>query len=521
MAGRAASLTMELGPSARDSIPKALPTGAMGAFVALAGLLAVIWMRTGLVPAVSGGDEVWWSESGWHWLREGVLRWACLADDRGSAIVSYWPPIAPLLQAAMIRVFGLTPFGVAAQSSLVCTLLFAATIALARISGLPWSRVLWVPVATFGLFTVERRLMQVRMENLTALFGVGMLCCLVLLPRLRPGLPRGITGAAAGFLLGVGLLCYYPQSPFLLLAFAGAFAAAAREFDWPAAAGVAVGLFGPTLAAAIWILPHRDLFAQQVLASGLDRYVGFRHVLAPFRELIPMGDWLRWLQNLEKWALLILSGFAAFKGKQARTRQVAVAALASSLPMFAFVPSPQVLAGVLGGLLIFLLAEENALPARRRLYLTGAALVALGLGKAGLVGITAWMQEGGRDYARIADPLRALVRPGQHVGITQEAWLALRPVIPDQDLHLLPYAVPSVDNRPVVARSAAAADYFDRLVLQRDRLPDLLRVYPWLADGLHRGQFVVIANIKPEFRPLPWARSPNYDLMVFARQGSP
>src|ERR1035441_7067666 len=61
--------------------------------------LAINWWRTGRVPAASCGDEMWWSESAYWFLKEGTLRWDCMNDDRGCAVVSYWPPAAPLLQA--------------------------------------------------------------------------------------------------------------------------------------------------------------------------------------------------------------------------------------------------------------------------------------------------------------------------------------------------------------------------------------------------------------------------------------
>src|SRR5262245_56354219 len=79
--------------------------GTKMALVAVSFVLFVLWSRTALVPGASTGDEVWWSESGYHFMKEGVLKWSCMADDKGSAIVSYWPPVPALLQALMMSVF--------------------------------------------------------------------------------------------------------------------------------------------------------------------------------------------------------------------------------------------------------------------------------------------------------------------------------------------------------------------------------------------------------------------------------
>src|ERR1039457_3199513 len=104
----------------------------IASLLAVCAALIILWARTRIVPAASGGDEVWWSESGYQFMHEGVLRWACLDDDKGSGTLSFWPPIAPLVQALMMTVFGVNSFGIYAQSSLVCTLIMIFVYLLCR-----------------------------------------------------------------------------------------------------------------------------------------------------------------------------------------------------------------------------------------------------------------------------------------------------------------------------------------------------------------------------------------------------
>src|SRR5215468_6788460 len=93
--------------------------GAALALAAAVFVLILIWARTALVPGASTGDEVWWSESGYFFMKEGVLRWACMANDKGSQILSYWPPLPALVQALMLKLFGVNAWGINAQTSLV------------------------------------------------------------------------------------------------------------------------------------------------------------------------------------------------------------------------------------------------------------------------------------------------------------------------------------------------------------------------------------------------------------------
>ena len=500
---------------------KAALTGRAAVWVAALFCLSILWLRTGLVPGASGGDEVWWSEAAYHWSHEGVLRWACLDDDKGSALVSYWPPVAPLLQAAMIRLFGLTPFGITAQSPLVCTLIVVLVFLLGRAGGLPVNHSLWAGLALFGLLVVERRLMQVRMENLTAVSGLAGLALLLGIGEARSLSHNLIRAVAAGAVLGLGLFCYYPQSPFLVLAFAAGLAVLPHPRKLLLGAALAAGTLPALAAGAAWILPHRDLFASQVLTVGMDHYVDPWKFFRAVTGLWDFSDWLRWTQGLEKWAVLILASIVCSLKPSPQVRLVAVMAVASSLPMFLFEAPPQVLAGILGVLLVFFLARSvPAVGWGRCLPLLPGLLVGAALLKFSLIGITALVQREGRDYAKVAAGLTALIPPTARVGISQEAWLALRATLPAANLHLLTYAPPSTENRPRVARTAAAADYYDCLVLQRNRLPALREVYPWLGPALDRGHFRTVRSIAPPFTHLPWAKNPNYDLVVYFRQGA-
>jgi hypothetical protein len=419
----------------------------------------------------------------------------------------------------MIKLFGLTPFGISALSAFICTMAVSLVFCLGRILGLERTSALWAGTALFGLFIVERRMLQVRMENLTALFALAGLCLLLLgaSSRSRPTAVALIFGA--GLMFGVSLFCYYPQSPFLLPGIAGALMLLPRLRNLPALGAAITGTGVVLIVGAAWIWPHSDLFTRQVLAVGTSHYLSPRHSVEAFTELLGPFDTLRWLQTIEKWSVLLLSLIVLRRVPAPDVRAVAALATASSLPMFFYDNPPHVLAGMLGVLLVFVSAKFWRESIIGRFWLgIQMVLVAAAIVKLTMVGITGWVQRESRDYNLVAAELDKWVQPWYHTGISQEAWLALRARLPPANLHLLPYAPPSTENRPRVARNDAAPEYFDCLVLQRERLPALREVYPWLGPALDSGVFREVALIAPAFRPLPWARNMNYDLVVYLRR---
>ena len=488
---------------------------AMGLAIGFAAfVLLVLWLRTGLVPAASGGDEVWWSESGYHFWHEGTLRWGCIDDANGSAVVSYWPPIAPLIQAGLMKLFGLTAFGIYAQSSLVATALIGATYALGRALGLPKLRAVYAGCALLGLFMVERRLVQVRMENLTALAAVIYAAVIARASTERSGQVRSI---AAGAILGIGLLCYYPQSPFLLLA--GAASLLPLRMTGRNLLAIALGTIVPLALAAIWVAPHWDLFRRQILAAGANDYWSIQNVLGPFRRVIPNGDYGNALQQCEKWAVLLLGIYSVWTSRSATVRSVGVMTVAMSLPMFVYVDSPQVAAGALAIVLVFHLANECE--GRRHL---GWRLATLGLVvatavKTALLGYTAYAQYPGRSYRAVAAELRRIVPMDQPVAIGQRAWLGLRDQVADPKLQFLTYNGPSLRQRPRAALAPDADRYFATLVLESHTLETLKIVYPWIGRGIETGEYQLVETIALPWTPLPWAKDPCYRLLVYRRSG--
>jgi hypothetical protein len=488
--------------------------------LAVGAALAILWARTGLVPAASGGDEIFSSESGYQFMHEGVLRWAFLNDNEGSGKLSFWPPVAPLLQSVMMRLFGVTPFGICAQSSLVCSMIMLFVYLLCRSLGIESVRSLLASCSIFGLLIVNRSLTTVRMESLTAL-AVLIFAWLIINAADTSNIHRQtLLAAIAGLVMGTGLFCYYPHSPFFLLGCVAGLLTIGFQNILKVGTAVFVGCLPIIIGGLIWILPHWGMFRQQVLEAGSKYYLSFANLMLSITDLLAVSNLLTWWQLIECWGVILLGLIVIICSTSVRLRMVAVMAAALALPMFCRFPNSRpAAAGVLGIVLLFGLQKETR-STRFSFWLCTiqCALVAVGLLSLGMMAFTAYYQREGRDYSVVQASLRESVKVKGPVAISQRAWLGLRETIPAADLNFLVYASPAaLANMPVAAQRSDADDYFSYIVLEQDKIPLLKKLYPWIGRGIASGKFKLIKEVKPLFKPLPWAKERCYDLLIFER----
>ena len=262
--------------------------------------------------------------------------------------------------------------------------------------------------------------------------------------------------------------------------------------------------------------------------SGKDRTLRFFGVggeqleRTNFEVLFNVSQLSYWLLQTERWAALIFSLGCCWWVRDPELRALSAMATVLSLPMFAYTWSPNVVSaapGVLCVILIFRLAHKVTI---KSLAIGVAALrgcmVFSACVKLVLIGFSAFYQREGRDYQAVASALKESIPGDEPVAIEQRAWLGLRERVPADRLHLLVHVSTTVDFAPAVACRKDADEYFRYLVLERDVLPSLYGLYPWLDRGIHSGRFQLIREIAPPFRPLPWAHEPCYDLLVYARK---
>ena len=490
-----------------------------GAILALAWLVVAAFLiaRAGKYPAVMTGDEIWFSEAAFNFLRHGIPQRLIHDDAVGSARADFLPPVIMLVQALGFLVLGLTPLAVALQSVLAPLGVIVLLTAIARHAGAALGWAALAGIAVLGSQIFLRAGLYIRYEALVALCFLAYL----LATRYADDSPRAWPWQAArGAALALAGLSYYPLAPFVGVA-ALVFELGRRPSvaRWlPAALGFAL----PALGFAAYVARFPDIFAAQIIGNGESNYVTFEllgHALDP----------ALWRQSRDALPELIgLAGLFAlllvrWRHQTAWVRRLTAAALITSLPILIFPFQPRLLAlPVTLALLILAAWSADAAPALRRLgrIVLGAG-VAVAIASAGLMLATLWLQRAARDYGAVAVALDRLVTKPGPAAIDQRAWLALRAADPTRELdHAMPYwaagQVRIFESR--VLRDPAGGEHFRYVVLPTDDAAATIRATPALASAFAAGQFAEIGKIALPFRALPWSTQPPYDLVVYERR---
>ncbi len=490
-------------------------------------VLALIWMRTGVFPAASTGDDSWAAEPAYHLYQEGVPKRSWTADEHGSASKDFFPPPEIVIDASLFAIFGVNAFSETAQSSLICCLLAILVVLLAHRSGASRAMSLLTGIAVFGPEIVLQDAIHVRPDGDMAAF---LLLSLLLQSLAISGSwwRRMIFAFLAGFSLGVACLSYYPMAPFAL-------AAGFLGLPWrtrPQLKQLATFLAGGATSLSLMLLYIGSqwlFFIGQMSTTGAS-YFSWTRLLAPILNVIKPIDGSMRLMSVETAVVLCLSIVIAIYGVSEPSRLYARRAIIMALPYFIFgTPTTMIVAGVL---FIIALSASAASSTEKQigfLKLSTAARVALvavallGCVKVCLISVSAYLQRSARNYAEVSRQLNALVRPPGKAAIEQSAWLALRPHFDDGSLHLLINSESPQEYvfRSLILRGPDAGDRFTYVVIKQGQLSPFLRDYPGFRKAFGEGVFHETGHVTLPCRNLPMAHCPVYDLIVYKRDPLP
>ncbi|MDX2103377.1 MAG: hypothetical protein EAZ99_04680 [Alphaproteobacteria bacterium] len=484
----------------------------------------VLTLRAGFYPAVMTGDEVWFAESAFQFLHHGQPLRAIHADAVGSATADFLPPVTMLVQAAAFAVFGVSPLAVAAQSVIAPLAVSVLIYLAARRAGVG---TLWAGLAALALMGSPiflRAGLYIRYESLvTACFLAYLAATLHARRADNPYAWRGL----AGFWLALAGLSYYPLAPFVGLAAAVVEGMAlqrplrpTRE-DGRAIISLVAGFAVPAILFAWYVGENWAVFAIQVLQNGSNNYLVFE---LP-RRMFEVEFWLASRDVLPE--LVIIIGALVVIGRRLGRlapldRSLFLAAAVLMVPAVIYPFQPRLLAPSIAVLLVLGAiwaerAEAHRLWARAALFIGAGAASAVGL----LLVWTSATQFDGRDYAAVASRLERLTVGEGPVAIDQRAWLALRAHNPNRELHhVMPGWAPAQVRvfESSILRDPTLGTHFEYVVLNAADAVETVRETPALARAFQDGQFMAIGRVQPLFRPLPWAKDPPYDLIVFARR---
>ncbi len=492
--------------------------------------LAVVWLRTPFLPAACSGDEVWFSESGYYLLNEGLLKRPMFADAMGSAVHDMYPPMIAIGQCASFAIFGVNAFGMMAISSVA----FTATVLLFYLNCrrlVSCNIALLATLALLGPAMIERHILSVRPETL-----IPPLFLAFLYVWSSPNRERwlGSYGFLAGLFASLACICYYPQSPFVLIGILLIALPSSRKefksFGWFLAGSSLV-----LVAVIIWIGVYWDYFYSQVIDLGHKYYPSALSGLVPASVLnsLPSVSRSKGLINNLAWgefvglfALTVHVAIKNFRENQFLTR-LSLAALAGLAPIF-FIPYPEplmLLHGAVLGLYILAVSWQPSNTSLTNLCIaTTLSILAMvsSLKTVTMLSVVE-LEKSARSYAPIEGGITATVcKPGK-IGFTQRAWLALRKTHGVDDIHFMVDYLASpqcTELRSLVLRDSKYLPEFSYFVIEHAQLERLQTAYPLLRGAIESGEFVELARITAPKLNISITKSEPYNIVIFGRKPS-
>ena len=492
------------------------------AVLAFAFVLAVLWLKTGRVPAPSGSDEVWMGEGAYWLLKEGVHAYDFLADDHEHQVLSTFQPVSSLFYAAVFAVFGMSPFTLMLQAPVVGTAVMVLLLLVGRHLGFPRWMIWLVPAAAWGLMMVERRLSIVRWEPLVAMWLVAAYYCLLVALK-KDTARNGLWMFAAGALTALAGISYYPHAPFAILAMTGAALfvtwtgqpiSTGKKF-WPFAAGglVVGGLF------LAWIFRNYEFFHKQVVAFGDEHYLTLQSLAWPLLSLLHPPNLQDWVALLEHAFVGAIALVALVVLRDPRGRAAAWVALVMCGPVFLYrKPIMDIAGGVFGVLVLALLARHwNGRMEGRMAAAVLWVLAALAVAKFAMGAHTAYAQADRRSYALFEEKLRGALGPDHgKIASSQFTWLALRAEKGRGEFNFISkYGDPSYSYRSTALRTREGVETHSHIIVAKGYEEMVRKHYPEMQSAIDDGTFVEVTEIVMPGPALPWAGAPIYDCTVY------
>jgi hypothetical protein len=473
-----------------------------------------LWLRTGLIPASSAGDDVWFSESAYWLLHDGQLRRDIHADAIGSAVRDFLPPVPALGQAVSFRLFGINQFSIGLAASVVGSGIVCLMFALARGLSLPTSTALFASIGFAFTPIAAGMAMRVRYDVWAVVFWIAALD-LILIERKEARLPAQLAyGFGGGMAFAIACFAYYALGPTLLCLFGAILVArvvSGSGLSLPMA--FAGGAVFCTAAFLLWIRPDYQLFIEQNIAS-LHEYSWYQSCVASVRRcsanIHPEPDWLLCLAGLVATlvALVALTGIdiaskARFTSK--RWLWIVIGCLSLASWAQALIMYPRFILFSTTFSVIFLVYRIHLSPGSR------VSVIGTGILTAFAVIGTLFMlaadyrgllsEKAARDYRPFEQTILKTANLNGLVLTDVVGWLAFRGVTKAGQLHLLlPFTGEPPDlNRSTVLFDASAANTVTSIVISPENLAAFRSELPLVDAALRRPDMIgpIVIGITP------------------------
>jgi hypothetical protein len=452
------------------------------AMIAVSALFAsMVFWRTGFVPIASGGDDVWFSESGYWFLKEGTLRRPMHQNPLRSDLRDFLPPIPSLAQAASFSAFGVNQFSMAIGPSIVTVLLVASVVMFGHHLGALRTIAACSGLAIFAIPESFQRSIQSRYDIYVALFVMLSVACLDLARLYR----RPLFFSAAGAWICLSVIAYYPSAIlaiiFIVLLIKWRIYRDVGIIDLASFLG---GGLLPAIIFLVWIGSDLPWMLQYLSAAG-QSYDSTGRLLRVAGNLRLMPWSIVFLFVLNSTILGLLWGQGGYRGDLARATCAAALSCGLIMPVtsHALLPAMATLTVLAILFLVSLDSRARVLVAATCLLLPGACTALAGATYSAMV----LSSQEGRHIEPFGSQLRATINTDGLVLVDNPGWLPLRQHLPKGKLvHIAGYS-------PDASRADASAFFFDPQSSARISTVAIvpgtqyrLAVFPTIIDFLHR-----------------------------------
>ena len=441
----------------------------------------IIFLRTGIFP-LSGGDNLWASESAYWLINENSLKMGVLPGHSHN-IVTYWPPIHVFFQVLIFKLFGLNQFTMTFQGTVHFFLIYLSSFLILRIKKLEFNQALLGGLFFFLSLNLVGPILHNRMDSLSYIFFIFAI--IVLLKRSKNE-NYFVKFFLSGFLVAVSIISYYPLAPIILASFF--YFLFISKIKISELCLIFSGFLIINIFFGIWILKDFNIFFSQVFAKE-----NVSHYLNPL-ETVKYFFYAFEIPNLEYLICAILSIVMLVFSKDKLVKTLSFTSLISFIFLFlgkgeraTFIIIPCILSFIIffDKIVIF---NENYIRLRRYFNLLMFFFIFV---KISIITFISIDQYHSRSYSNAITVLDKYQNIKGKVGITQYAWLPTRKLYKfDQLLVMLDY-LSSPQVKPYVSEiffQNNFIDEFDMFVLYENE-NNLKTNYPLVYKNIDSDRF--------------------------------
>jgi hypothetical protein len=448
----------------------------------------IIFLRTGIYP-MSGGDNMWFSESAYWLINDGILKHGILPDSNAN-VITYGPPVISFFQALIFKLFGLNFFTTMLQGTIHFFLFYLSSFLILRIKKIEFYQSLLASVLFFLSLNLDTVVLHNRPENLSYIFFIFAIY--ILLKSLNR--KNNLLSFFSGFLFSLSVVSYYPLAPVIIISlifFLYIFKIKISQFFILILGSLIIGIVF-----IIWILKDFNIFYDQ--SFNKENVSFYLNIFSSIKNFFYSLN----LKNLEYAIFVILNIITLNFSKDKFVKFLTFTSLVSFIIYLLFQNfnySPFIIMPSILGFIIFVYKEvilnKNYLKIKRYLNLLIIFIIFFKVIILIFISITQYQERSYFGAIAILDKYKNI--KGK-VGITQYAWLPTRKLYKFNQLLAMPNYSGNPQVLPFISKiffDKKAINEFDMFIVVKND-PSLKINYPLVYKNINSDLFKEVDSYK-------------------------